>query len=102
MRAEITFGVIGLGRMGMLPATHLNGSIAGARLKAAAVHPEHRAQLEREGAAPARLVDVNELIDDPEIDAIAVVSPTADHREHIERCAEAGKAVFTEKPVAAT
>jgi myo-inositol 2-dehydrogenase/D-chiro-inositol 1-dehydrogenase len=102
MAAELVFGVIGLGRMGMLHAKHLNGSIAGARLKSAAVHPDHRAQLENDGTAPAPLVEVDELIDDPEIDAVAVVSPTADHRAHIERCAEAGKAVFTEKPVAAT
>ena len=98
----VTFGIIGLGRMGMLHATNLNGAITGARLKSAAVHPDHRSQLEHEGTAPASLVDVDALISDPEIDAVAVVSPTSDHREHIERCAEAGKAVFTEKPVAAT
>jgi myo-inositol 2-dehydrogenase / D-chiro-inositol 1-dehydrogenase len=99
---NLTFGIIGLGRMGLLHATHLNGSIAGARLKAAAVHPEHRRQLEAEGSPPFPLVEVDELISDPEIDAVAVVSPTSQHREHIERCAAAGKAVFTEKPVAAT
>ena len=32
MRADLTFGVIGLGRMGMLHATNLRGGIAGARL----------------------------------------------------------------------
>jgi myo-inositol 2-dehydrogenase/D-chiro-inositol 1-dehydrogenase len=102
MRAELTFGIIGLGRMGMLHATNLGGSISGARLKAAAVDPEHRRQLEAEGSVGISLVGVDELIADPAIDAVAVVSPTSLHREHIERCADAGKAVFTEKPVAAT
>ena len=97
MRADLTFGVIGLGRMGMLHATNLRGAIVGARLKVAAVSPEDRKRLEAEGSAPAPLVDVDELINDPEINAVAVVSPTANHREHIERCAAAGKAVFTEK-----
>lgn len=102
MRADLTFGVIGLGRMGMLHATNLRGAIVGARLKVAAVSPEDRKRLEAEGSAPAPLVDVDDLINDPEINAVAVVSPTANHREHIERCAAAGKAVFTEKPVAST
>ena len=102
MRGNLTFGIIGLGRMGMLHATNLNGAITGARLKAAAVDPEHRRQLEAEGSVGISLVGVDELIADPEIDAVAVVSPTSLHREHIERCAAAGKAVFTEKPVAAT
>ena len=99
---ELTFGIIGLGRMGMLHAAHLNGAITGASLKAAAVDAEHRRRLEADGSAPATLVDLDALISDPAIDAVAVVSPTALHREHIERCAAAGKAVFTEKPVAAS
>ena len=102
MRAELTFGVIGLGRMGLLHATNLNGSITGARLKAAAVDAEHRRQLESAGDVPFPLVDVETLIADPEIDAIAVVSPTSFHREHIARCAATGKAVFVEKPLAGT
>ena len=89
---NLTFGIIGLGRMGLLHATHLNGSIGGALLKAAAVHPTDRERLARE--VPFPLVDVDDLIDDPEIDAIAVVSPTSQHREHIERCAEAGVDTF--------
>ena len=102
MPADLTFGVVGLGRMGELHATHLSGAIVGARLKAAAVDPEHRRRLEADGTAPCPLVDVDALIADPEIDAVAVVSPTALHREHIERCVAAGKAVFTEKPLAGT
>ena len=96
----LTFGIIGLGRMGMLHATHLNGAITGARLKAAAVHPDDCARLTADPAVTFPLVDVDALFADPEIDAIAVVSPTSQHREHIERAANAGKAVFTEKPVA--
>jgi myo-inositol 2-dehydrogenase/D-chiro-inositol 1-dehydrogenase len=99
-KTDLTFGIIGLGRMGLLHATHLNGSIGGARLKAAAVHPADRDRLA--GEVPFPLVEVDDLIDDPEIDAIAVVSPTSQHREHIERCAEAGKAIFAEKPLAGT
>jgi myo-inositol 2-dehydrogenase/D-chiro-inositol 1-dehydrogenase len=99
---NLTFGIIGLGRMGLLHAQHLQGGITGAWLKAAAVHPDDRARVEAEGLVSVPLVDVDALIGDPEIDAIAVVSPTSQHREHIEACALAGKAIFTEKPVAGT
>ena len=102
MPANLTFGVVGLGRMGQLHAANLNGAIAGARLKAASVDDEHCRRLEADGSAPCPLVDLDDLIDDPEIDAVAVVSPTALHREHIERCVAAGKAVFAEKPLAGT
>ena len=102
MPADLTFGVIGLGRMGELHATHLRGAVAGARLKSAVVDPEHRRRLDAGGSALCPLVDLDALLTDPEIDAVAVVSPTALHREHIEGCAAAGKAVFVEKPLAAT
>jgi len=102
MPADLTFVVVGLGRMGQLHATNLNGAIAGARLKAASVDDEHRRRLEADGSAPCPLVDLDALLADPEIDAVAGVSPTALHREHIERCAAAGKAVFAEKPLAGT
>ena len=102
MPADLTFGVVGLGRMGDLHAANLRGAIAGARLKAAAVDPDHRRRLEADGSAPCPLVDLDALIADPEIDAVAVVSPTGLHREHIERFAAAGKAVFAEKPLAGT
>ena len=102
MPADLSFGVIGLGRMGDLHAANLRGGIVGARLKAAAVDAEHRRRLEADGSAPCPLLELDELLADPDIDAVAVVSPTALHREHIERCAAAGKAVFAEKPLAGT
>lgn len=99
--ADLRVGVIGLGRMGWLHAEQIAGAVRGARLVAAAVDPEHKKRLEAEGAAPCPLVDdAGALIDDPSLDAIVVVSPTNAHREHIERAALGGKAVFAEKPLA--
>ncbi|MCC6790645.1 MAG: Gfo/Idh/MocA family oxidoreductase [Thermomicrobiales bacterium] len=99
--ADLRVGVIGLGRMGWLHAAQLSGSIRGARLVAAAVDPEHRKRLDADGSAPCPLVDdADALFDDPSLDAIVVVSPTNAHRQHIERAALAGKAVFAEKPLA--
>jgi len=44
--------------------------------------------------------DGTELIDDPTVDAVAVVAPTRFHRDLIEAVAAAGKPLFTEKPLA--
>jgi myo-inositol 2-dehydrogenase/D-chiro-inositol 1-dehydrogenase len=87
--------------MGWLHAEQIAGAVRGATLVGAAVDPDHKRRLEADGSAPCPLVeDADALISDPSIDAIVVVSPTNAHREHIERTAEAGKAVFAEKPVA--
>jgi predicted dehydrogenase len=49
----------------------------------------------------ARLsADLQELIDDRELDAIALATPVPDHAEHAVRVLEAGKHCFVEKPLA--
>lgn len=98
---DLAVGVIGLGRMGALHAEHLGGVIRGARLHAAVVDPVHRRHLEATGTAPCPLVaSVEELVADPAIDAVVIVSPTDAHRGHIALAAGRGKAMFVEKPVA--
>jgi predicted dehydrogenase len=54
------------------------------------------------GGSPRRYADGAELIADPEVDAVVVVTPTRFHRALIEAVAAAGKALFTEKPLAPT
>jgi myo-inositol 2-dehydrogenase/D-chiro-inositol 1-dehydrogenase len=99
--ADLLVGVIGLGRMGWLHAAQIGGAVRGATLVAAAVDPDHKRRLDADGTAPCPLLESAEaLIDDPSLDAIVVVSPTNAHRDHIERAARVGKAVFAEKPVA--
>ncbi len=45
--------------------------------------------------------DFDEMLDDPELDAVAVVTPVATHYDLAMRALEAGKHVFVEKPLAA-
>ncbi|MBA3449884.1 MAG: inositol 2-dehydrogenase [Chloroflexia bacterium] len=98
---EIGFGVIGLGRIGGFHASSLQHSVSGARLVAAAVDPAQRETLLSSGAAPCDLAeDVAALLARPDVDAIVVASPAVVHDEHIALAADAGKPIFSEKPLA--
>ena len=46
--------------------------------------------------------DANELINDPEVDAVYIATPPDSHREYVVRVAQAGKPVYVEKPMART
>jgi predicted dehydrogenase len=46
--------------------------------------------------------DADQLINDPEVDAVYVATPPDSHREYVVRVAQAGKPVYVEKPMART
>ena len=46
------------------------------------------------------MTDVEKAIDNPAVDAVVIVTPTNTHARLLEVAAKAGKAVFTEKPIA--
>ena len=46
--------------------------------------------------------DADELINDPEVDAVYIATPPDSHKEYGIRVARAGKAVYVEKPMART
>jgi myo-inositol 2-dehydrogenase/D-chiro-inositol 1-dehydrogenase len=43
---------------------------------------------------------IDQLVDNPGVDAVVIVSPSSLHDEHIARVAAAGKPIFCEKPLA--
>jgi myo-inositol 2-dehydrogenase/D-chiro-inositol 1-dehydrogenase len=99
--SEIGFGIVGLGRMGMVHAEHLQGSIAGARLVAAAVDPEHLKELEAQSAALCPLTDsVEELLGSLQVEAVLIASSSSVHHEHVTMAADKGLPIFCEKPLA--
>lgn len=54
------------------------------------------------GPVATHYADGHDLIADPDVDAVVVVAPTRFHRDLILAVAEAGKPLFTEKPLAPT
>jgi myo-inositol 2-dehydrogenase / D-chiro-inositol 1-dehydrogenase len=96
--APISVGVIGAGRIGRLHAELLARRVAGATV--AAVYDVHQPCAVDVGASLDVPVagSVEEVLDG-DIDAVAVCSSADTHVELMVAAAEAGKAIFCEKPV---
>ncbi|NQU44720.1 Gfo/Idh/MocA family oxidoreductase [bacterium] len=76
-------------------------TVSDAQLTAVASRNIDRArEFAREYGAPTSYGSYQELVADPDVDAIYVASPHSLHREHSILCLEAGKAVLCEKPFA--
>lgn len=102
MAATDTIGVafLGVGRMG---ETHLRNiaGLHGVRVIAVAdPRPEAAERGKALANAEAALTDVAQAITYPGVEAVIIVTPTETHAHLIETAVRAGKAVFSEKPIA--
>lgn len=103
MVASLNIGVLGLGRMGQLYARALATRISGARLYAiAALEEQARSQVADELDITHVFADAGELLALPEIDGVVIATPTSTHHDLVVAAAQAGKAIFCEKPLALT
>jgi myo-inositol 2-dehydrogenase / D-chiro-inositol 1-dehydrogenase len=98
----INVALIGAGLMGSFHAETLAWRLPGARLVAIADPAEGAAgkllgTLGRDGVRYER--DPERVLADPEIQAVAIVTPGRTHPQLIQAAAEAGKAIFCEKPL---
>jgi inositol 2-dehydrogenase len=102
MKAKVSAGIVGLGRMGQIYAGHLAGHRQ-VRIAAVSDIAEGRAaQLAEEFGVESWTADYQEILADKSVDAVFVTSSTSTHREVVTAAAEAGKAIFCEKPIALT
>ena len=102
MKAKVSIGIVGLGRMGQIYAGHLAGHGQVRVASVSDVVEERAAQLAEEFGAESWTADYREILGDSSVDAIFVTSSTSTHREVVIAAAEAGKAIFCEKPIALT
>lgn len=98
-RPPVRVGVLGTGRIGRMHADLLAREIPGAAVAAVAdAVPEVAAAVARDlGLEAASSID--EVLASPDVDAVAICTSTDTHVDLIVRAAEAGKAIFCEKPV---
>ena len=102
MTPPVGLAVVGLGYWGPNLARNFD-SLAEAELRWLCDASEE--PLQRTGARfpEARTTSsLDEVLADPELDAVAIATPVATHAKMAVRCLEAGKHVFVEKPLAQT
>jgi scyllo-inositol 2-dehydrogenase (NAD+) len=98
---RLKVGLIGLGRLGRVYARDLAGRIPETRLVAVAdTAPDTAANFAAEFDVSGVYTDPMALIDDPNVDAIVIATPTHVHREHVLAAADRKKPTFCEKPPA--
>lgn len=93
----ISIGLLGCGRIGQVHAASL-ARLQNARLVAVAdAVPQAAQHLADTFGAAARAAD--KIVTAPDIDAVIVATPTTLHYAQIHALADAGKAIFCEKPI---
>jgi predicted dehydrogenase len=86
--------------MGQLYARTLATQVSGVHLYAVANLDEHaRKQVAEEFGVSHVFADAYELIALPELDAVVIATPTNTHHDLVIAAADAGKAIFCEKPM---
>ncbi len=98
----LRFGLIGLGYWGP-NLLRVLADMPGAEV--AWICDLDPARLERFGRRypmAARTTDVEELFDDPELDAVLIATPVFTHYDLVSRSLRAGKHTFVEKPLASS
>ncbi len=97
---EIKVGIVGLGRLGMKHAENLAFYINGSKLVAACSIVEQELKNAKEKLGVEKLYSsYDDMLKDEDIDAVVVASTSSQHCQHIKSALDAGKHVFSEKPL---
>ena len=93
--------LIGAGRAGMIHARNFKNKVGGAHMAAVVDVVKDAAMAAADELGIDRVyTDYREALRDDRVDAVVVVSPTNLHRDIVVDCANTGKHVFCEKPMA--
>ena len=97
---KLRFGVLGVGRIGKIHAGNLAGRIPGTEVAALAdVFPVELAAVAAKLNVGKTFADYRQVLELPEVDAVAICTPTNTHYQMILDAAAAGKHIFCEKPI---
>ncbi|MEQ9289952.1 MAG: inositol 2-dehydrogenase [Cyclobacteriaceae bacterium] len=96
---SIKIGILGLGRIGQIHLKNLATSIKGVEVVAAMNPSEEGQSFAKDLHIPIVTGNADDVFNNTEIDAVAICSPSDTHEDYIKRAANAGKAIFCEKPL---
>ena len=100
---KIKVGIAGLGRLGKVHAQNLAFKIPNAELTAAcSIAPHELEYAKKELGVTDVYTDYREMLEKADIDAVAIVTTSSEHCWQIEAALEAGKHVFSDKPLGVT
>jgi len=99
---EVSIGIVGLGRLGYVHAHNLARNIKQAKLTAVCDLDTELANKTAEEFGCKSYTNVEKLVEDRDVDAVCVVTPTTNHVEPVTAVAQSGKPLFCEKPLAST
>lgn len=94
---SIRFAILGAGRIGQVHAHAVTATRGADLIAIAEPNAEAADAVKTEFGCDIRSID--EIAAAPDIDAVAICTPTDTHADLIERFTQAGKAVFCEKPI---
>jgi myo-inositol 2-dehydrogenase/D-chiro-inositol 1-dehydrogenase len=98
--APVRVGIVGVGRMGRRHAENLATRVPGAQLVAACSPIGEELEWARDAlGVPGLYKDYHELLKQPNVDAVFLVTPNSLHPAQIIDALKAGKHVFCEKPL---
>lgn len=96
----VKIGVAGLGRLGQIHARNIAFGVKNAELAAICDASEENLQkYQQQLNVKKGYASFSEMLENADLDAIAIVTPSALHCEQIEQALQAGKHVFCEKPL---
>jgi predicted dehydrogenase len=99
---RVRVGVVGLGYWGPNLVRVLNEAAQAEAAWMCDLRPEMLDTLGRRFPAVRQTRDLDEMLDDDSLDAVAVVTPVSTHYEIAMRVLKAGKHVYVEKPLASS
>lgn len=100
MESEVGYGIIGCGVIAPWHAEPLTQHVTGTRLLACCDEiPERAQEFAAKYGIPKAYTSIDELLADPEIQAVSVCLPSGMHSETVIRASNAGKHAMTEKPM---
>ena len=97
---KLKLGVIGTGRIGKVHISTLVQNVSQAEVVAIAdTNPDSANEVARAFGIANVYSDYKDVINNPEVEAVVICSPTDTHAQYIVEVAKAGKHIFCEKPV---
>ena len=97
---EVKVGIVGLGRLGSVHAENLAFKIPGCKLMAACSLEQKELDWAKDYLKVDFVTkDYKQMVDEADIEAVVIVSSSPEHCWMIEYALDAGKHVFTDKPL---